>query len=156
MVQNKMYPEVTNHTSGKGQEGWKKVKSLSLVRFFATLWTVAYQAPPSMGFSRQEHRSGLPIPSPGGLPEPGIEPGSPTLEADALTSEPPEKPWQEGWGPEKCRSPREKFLSSLCQRMSDFLACRFHSGRTKLVKDPLHVWAHFHIGLSSVKSHLLN
>ena len=49
-------------------------------------------APPSMGFSRQEYWSGLPFPSPGGHPDPGIEPGSPTLEADALTSEPPGKP----------------------------------------------------------------
>ena len=56
---------------------------------FATPWTVAYQAPPSMGFSRQEYWSGLPFPSPGYLPDPGIEPGSPTFQADALTSEPP-------------------------------------------------------------------
>ena len=59
-----------------------------------TLWTVAYQAPPSMGFSRQKYWSGLPFPSPGDLPNPGIEPGSPALEADALTSEPPGKPIQ--------------------------------------------------------------
>ena len=64
------------------------VKSLSRVRLFATLWTVAYQAPPSMGFSRQEYWSGLPFPSPGDLPDPGIEPWSPALRADALTSEP--------------------------------------------------------------------
>ena len=57
----------------------------------ATPWTVAYQASPSMGFSRQEYWSGLPFPSPGDLPDPGIEPKSPTLEADALTSEPPGK-----------------------------------------------------------------
>ena len=44
-----------------------------------------------MGFSRQEYRSGLPFPSPGDLPDPGIEPRSPALEADALTSEPPGK-----------------------------------------------------------------
>ena len=66
-----------------------RVKSLSRVRLFATPWTVAYQAPPSMGFSRQEYWSGLPFPSPGDLPDPGIEPGSPALEADTLTSEPP-------------------------------------------------------------------
>ena len=66
-----------------------KVKLLSRVRLFATSWTVAYQASPSMGFSRQEYWSGLPFPSPGDLPDPGTEPGSPTLEADALTSEPP-------------------------------------------------------------------
>ena len=61
-----------------------KVKSLSRVQLFATLWTVAYQASLSMGFSRQEYWSGLPFPSPGDLPDPGIEPRSPALEADAL------------------------------------------------------------------------
>ena len=66
-----------------------KVKSLSSVRLFATPWTIAYQAPPSMGFSSQEYWSGLPFPSPGYLPDPGIEPRSPTFQADALTSEPP-------------------------------------------------------------------
>ena len=57
----------------------KKVKSLSRVRLFVTPWTVAYQPPPSMGFSRQESWSGLPFPSPGDLPNAGIEPGSPAL-----------------------------------------------------------------------------
>ena len=69
-----------------------EVKSLSRVQLFATPWTVAHQAPPSMGFSRQEYWSGLPFPSPGDLPDPGIEPRSPALQADALTSEPPGKP----------------------------------------------------------------
>ena len=69
-----------------------KVNSLSRVQLFATPWTVGYQTSPSMGFSRQEYRSGLPFPSPGDLPDPGIEPGSPTLEADALTSKPPGDP----------------------------------------------------------------
>ena len=68
-----------------------KVKSLSRVQLFATPWTVAYQASPSMGFSRQECWSGLPFPSPGDLPDPGIEPRSPALQADALLSEPPGK-----------------------------------------------------------------
>ena len=68
------------------------VKSLSRVRLFATPWTVAHQAPLSMGFSRQEYWSGLPFPSLGDLPDPGIEPRSPALQADALTSEPPGKP----------------------------------------------------------------
>ena len=67
------------------------MRSLSRVQLFVTLWTVAYQAPLSMGFSRQEHWSGLPFPSPGDLHDPGIEPGSPALQADALTSEPPGK-----------------------------------------------------------------
>ena len=56
-----------------------------------TSWTVAYQASLSMGFSRQEYWSELPFPSPGDLPDPEIEPMSPALEADALTSEPPGK-----------------------------------------------------------------
>ena len=64
---------------------------LSRVQLFATPWTVAYQASPSMEISRQEYWSGLPFPSPGDLPDPGIEPGSPELQADALTSEPPGK-----------------------------------------------------------------
>ena len=69
-----------------------EVKSLSHVQLFATQWTVAYQAPLSMGFSRQEYWSGLPFPSPGDLPKPGIKPGSPALQADVLTSELPGKP----------------------------------------------------------------
>ena len=69
-----------------------KVKSLSRVQLFVTPWTVAYQAPPSMEFSRQEYWSGVPFPSPEDLPNPGIKPGSPTLQADALLSEPPGKP----------------------------------------------------------------
>ena len=54
----------------------EKVKSLSCVRLFATPCTIAYQAPLSMGFSKQEYWSGLPFPSPGVLPDRGIEPGS--------------------------------------------------------------------------------
>ena len=60
-----------------------KVKSLSCVQLFAIPWTVAHQAPLSMGFSRQEYWTGLPFPSPGDLPDPGIEPRSPALQADA-------------------------------------------------------------------------
>ena len=56
-----------------------KVKSFSRVWLFEAPWTVAYLAPPSMGFSRQEYWSGLPFPSPGDLPNPGIKPGSPAL-----------------------------------------------------------------------------
>ena len=76
-----------------------KVKSLSRVRLFATPWTVAHQAPPSMVFSRQEYWSGLPFPSAGDLPDPGIEPGSPASRADALTSEPPGSSIQPSVGP---------------------------------------------------------
>ena len=64
------------------------MKSLSRVRLFATPWTVAYQDPPSMGFSRQEHWTGLPFPSPGDLTNPGMKPGSPALQGGALLSEP--------------------------------------------------------------------
>ena len=71
------------------------VKSLTRVRLLVTQWTIAHQAPPSMEFSRQEYWSRLPFPSPGDLPDPGIEPGSPTLQADALPSEPPENPMKE-------------------------------------------------------------
>ena len=74
-----------------------KVKSLSRVQLFVTLWTVAHQAPPSLGFFRQEYWGGLPFPSPGDLPNPGIEPGPPVLQADALYSEPPGKPQLKGW-----------------------------------------------------------
>ena len=61
-----------------------------------TPWTVACQAPPSIGFCRQEYWSGLLFPSPGDLPDPGIEPGSPTLQADSLPSAPPGKPNMKG------------------------------------------------------------
>ena len=81
------------------------VKLLSRVRLFVTPWTIAYQAPPSMGFSRQEYWSGLPFPSPGDLPDPGIEPRSPAFQADALTSVPPGKPemlWGGRWEGGSC------------------------------------------------------
>ena len=58
-----------------------------------TPWSIAHQAPLSMGFPRQEYWNGLPFPSPGDLPDPGIEPRSPALKANALTLEPPGKPW---------------------------------------------------------------
>jgi len=71
------------------------MKSLSHVQLLATLWTIAHQAPPFMGLSRQELWSWLPFPSPGDRPNPGIEPGSPALQAEALLSEPPGKPtWE--------------------------------------------------------------
>ena len=70
------FPTTASFYTGLGTQ-W--VKSLSRVRLFATPWTVAYQVPLSMGFSRQEYWSGWPFPCPGDLPNPGIEPGSPTL-----------------------------------------------------------------------------
>ena len=68
--------------SGINKSRWERgseVKSLSRVRLFVTPWTVPHQAPLSMGFSRKQYWSGLTFPSPGDLPDPGIEPGSPAL-----------------------------------------------------------------------------
>ena len=73
-----------------------KVKSLSRVRLFVTPWTVAHQAPPSMGISRQEYWSGLPFPSPGDLPNAGIKLASPALAGGFFAPESPGKP------PESC------------------------------------------------------
>ena len=96
------------------------VQSLSRALLFATPWTVACQAPLSMGFSRQEYWSGLPFPSPGDLPDPGIEHGSPTLHEDSFPSQPPGKPKRDysfsqiKAGPGLIsRSPRLVVLSSL-------------------------------------------
>ena len=82
---NVYYNFISCHTS-------EPVKLLSRVWLFAIPWTVAYQAPPSMEFSRQEYWSGLPFLSPGDLPDPGINPRSPTLQAGALLSELTGKP----------------------------------------------------------------
>ena len=68
------------------------MKLLSCVWLFVIPWTVAYPAPPYMEFSIQDNWSGLPFPSPGNLPNPGIEPRSPALQADALLFELPGKP----------------------------------------------------------------
>ena len=71
------------------------VHALSHVRLFAIPWTVAHQAPLSMGFSRQEYWSGWPFPSPGDLSDPGIElmsPVSPELAGGFFTTQPPGKP----------------------------------------------------------------
>ena len=67
--------------------------SHTVVSDSAIPWTVALQAPLFMDFYRQEHWSGFPVPSPGDFPNPGIEPGSPSLQADSLPSEPQEKPF---------------------------------------------------------------
>ena len=67
------------------------VCACSFVQLFVMALMVACQAPLSVGFFRQEYWSGLPLLSPGDLPNPGIEPGSPALQVDALPSQPPEK-----------------------------------------------------------------
>ena len=71
---------------------WWRWFSPKLCLTLAAPWTVACQPPLSMGFYRQEYWSGLTFPSPGNLPDPGIKPGSPALQADSLSSDPPGKP----------------------------------------------------------------
>ena len=78
------------------------VSRFSHVQLFATLWTVTHQASPSMGFSRQEYWSGLLCSPPGDLPDSGIEPRPPALQADSLPSEPPGKPMNTGVGSLSC------------------------------------------------------
>ena len=68
------------------------MKLLSYVQLFVIPWTVAYQAPPSMEFSRQEYKSGLPFPSPVDLPDPRITHRCPALQSDGLSCESPGKP----------------------------------------------------------------
>ena len=70
---------VVKNLPTNGGDAGEEVKLLNRVQLFATPWTVALQAPPSVGFSRQEYWSALPFPSPGDLPNPGIESGSPAL-----------------------------------------------------------------------------
>ena len=82
----------TELTKLKVYSTFDSMKLLSRVRLFATPWTVAHQAPLSIGFSRQGYWSGLPFPFPGDLLDPGIEPGSSALQADTLPFEPPGKP----------------------------------------------------------------
>ena len=94
------------------------------VRLFASPWTVAHQAPLSMGFSRREYWNGLPFPSPGHLPDPGIEPASSALAGGFFTAETPGKPWWE----------REVLIKAL-QRdgSSDEVQCFFQSEQ---ISDP--------------------
>ena len=94
---------------------WKernKVKLLNHVPDFATTWILAYQAPPSMGFSRQEYWSGVPFPSPGDIPNPGIEPRSPALWF--LLSEPSRKSIKVLESTEQLRTLREEMIKFTC------------------------------------------
>ena len=97
----------------------------SRVRLCATPETAAHQAPPSLGFSRQDHWSGLPFPSPGDLPNPGIELGSPTLQADTLPSEPPGKPRPNGTHTVKL-FPELTASSCMCLICSDWFCSSTH------------------------------
>ena len=104
------------------------MKLLHCVRLFGTPWTIGYQAPLSMGFSRQEYWSGLPFPSPEDLPDPGIEPGSPALQADALTSEPAGKPRVYSRGLEMYMGRREQgMIDGIC-------GCRHNLGKKSKVR----------------------
>ena len=85
-----------------------KVKSLSHVRLFVIPWTIACQAPVSMGFSRQEYWSGLPFASPGDLPHTVIEPGFPALWGDSIPTEPPGKPQYQAQWP--LQNPHDSYL----------------------------------------------
>ena len=92
-TQHKSHP-IQAHTNHWTNLQFSSVQSLSCVRLFVTLWTVAHQAPPSMAFSRQEYWSESPFPSPGDLPNPGIKPRSPVLQVASLPAEPKGKPRQ--------------------------------------------------------------
>ena len=83
---------VKTHTHKPGSPHQSESEVAQSCPTLCNLWTIAHQAPPSMGFSRQEYWSGVSFPSPEVLPDPGIEPRSPALQADALTSESPGKP----------------------------------------------------------------
>ena len=85
--------KLTDRKSDKGKQRQRDKGEKSVSRsIFATPWTVAHLAPLSLGFSRQEYWRGLPFSSPGHLPNPGIEPRSPAVQADFLLSELPGKP----------------------------------------------------------------
>ena len=114
------------------------------VQLFATLWTVAYQAPLSMGFSRQEHWSWLPFPSPGDLPDPGIKHRSSALWADALPSEPPGSLMHVYWkesevtqscltlcNPMDCSLPGSVFHGIFQVRILECIAISFSTGSSQ-------------------------
>ena len=95
-----------------------KVKSLS-VRLFATLWTVARQAPPSMGFSRRESWNGLPFPPPVDLPDAGIKPRSCTLQGDTLPSD--EKIYQKQEDKKKKKVEKRNIILKCEKKIQKFL-----------------------------------
>ena len=94
----------------------------SRVRLFATRWTVAHQAPLSMGFSRQEYWSGLPCPPSGDLPNPGIEPGPPPSQMNSLLSEPPGKH----------HFPPQRLINNFIECFSLWVCCYFLMIRVRL------------------------
>ena len=129
------------------------VHSLSRVQLFATPWTVAHQAPLCMGFSRQEHWSGLPFPSAGDLPDLGFEPRSRTLQADTLPSEPP------GKSSFKVRETKTNISQALvCFRglTSTIKVLKYHTNKSVsffFKKKPLYLLKHHWHSTSHVQSH---
>ena len=91
-------------------------------QLFGTPWTVAHQTTLSMGVLRQEYWSGLPFPSPGNLPDPGIEPRSLTLRADSLPSEPPLKPTKVKWAL-RVEHSSNRFSVFMKQNIREFSLC---------------------------------
>ena len=125
----------------KGSE----VKSVSHVQLFVTPWAVAYKAPLSMGFSRQEYWSGLPFLSPEDLPDSGIEPGSPTLQAEALASEPPGKPSQPQYSLERLMWNLKLCPSVKCEILH--VALIFHSTLVLSISNPTYLQTQISWGL---------
>ena len=104
------------YSDGYGQKLWVCVcVSRSVTSNSATTWPVACKAPWSMNYSRKEYCSGLPFPSPGNFPDPGIDPNSPRLWADSSLSEPPEKP--------KNISVQFSSVAQLCPTLYDPMDC---------------------------------
>ena len=123
------YKRVTHHIShikaNTFQQKWsvcsihamKEIQALSCICLTATLWTVARQAPLSMGLSRKEYWSGLLFPSPRGLPDPGTEPVSPALADGFFTTEPPGKPMHTTSKPKYPHKAKTK--ERLCRKMGE-------------------------------------
>ena len=107
------------------------VQLLNRVQLFVTPWTIAYQAPPSQEFPRQEYWNGLPFPSPGDLPDPGIEPTSPAWQVDSLPLNQLGNPYPHTlynkkttpMAPEQCTWPRTKQSKVISQQRDGFLSC---------------------------------
>ena len=95
-----LFPQLNPRHTLRWVLKWYVLSHFSRVRLFVTPWTVAHQAPLSVGFPRQEYRSGLPCPPPGDLPDPGIEPAATASQADSLPTEPPGKPFSNGVHPQ--------------------------------------------------------
>ena len=118
------------------------LNQVSHIRLFAIPWTVGQQASLTMGFSRQEYWSGLPCPPPGELPNPGIEPRSPTLQADSLPSEPPGKPQNTGVGilsllQGNFPTQESNWVFLHCRQILSRLSCQGSSGRREWQLTPV-------------------